>query len=116
MSPVSYTHLDVYKRQEEIERDSNNKIYVVCSTDKYGDNGLISVVILRENSCLLYTSGNYASDEAKEIARLKRELRDAQDALDVLKKADVYKRQVPPISSKIAFFIVCSTFLIVLYS
>ena len=31
--------------------------------------------------------GNYASDEQKEIARLKRELRDAQDALDVLKKA-----------------------------
>ena len=28
-------------------------------------------------------SGNYASDEEKEIARLKRELRDAQDALDV---------------------------------
>lgn len=32
-------------------------------------------------------SGNYSSDEAKEIARLKRELRDTQDALDVLKKA-----------------------------
>ena len=32
-------------------------------------------------------SGNYSSDEPKEIARLKRELRDAQDALDVLKKA-----------------------------
>lgn len=32
-------------------------------------------------------SGNYQSDEAKEIARLKRDLRDAQDALDVLKKA-----------------------------
>ncbi len=32
-------------------------------------------------------SGNYESDEAKEIARLKRELRDARDALDVLKKA-----------------------------
>ena len=32
-------------------------------------------------------SGNYASEEAKEIARLKRELRDAQDALEVLKKA-----------------------------
>ena len=32
-------------------------------------------------------SGNHASDEAKEIARLKRELRDATDALDVLKKA-----------------------------
>lgn len=32
-------------------------------------------------------SGNHASDEEKEIARLKRELRDTQDALDVLKKA-----------------------------
>ena len=32
-------------------------------------------------------SGNYATDEQKEIARLKKELRDAQDALDVLKKA-----------------------------
>lgn len=32
-------------------------------------------------------SGNYASDEEKKIARLKRELHDAQDALDVLKKA-----------------------------
>ena len=32
-------------------------------------------------------SGNYASEEEKKIARLKRELRDAQDALDVLKKA-----------------------------
>jgi len=32
-------------------------------------------------------SGNFASDEQKEIARLQRELRDAQDALDVLKKA-----------------------------
>lgn len=31
-------------------------------------------------------SGNYESDKAKKIARLKRELRDAQDALDVLKK------------------------------
>ena len=28
-------------------------------------------------------SGNYVFDEAKEIARLKRELRDAQDALEV---------------------------------
>ena len=32
-------------------------------------------------------SGNYASEEAKEIARLKCKLRDAQNALDVLKKA-----------------------------
>lgn len=32
-------------------------------------------------------SGNYASDEAKEIGRLQRELRDTKDALEVLKKA-----------------------------
>ncbi len=32
-------------------------------------------------------SGNYTSDEAKEIARLQRELRDTKDALEVLKKA-----------------------------
>ena len=32
-------------------------------------------------------SGNYESDEQKEIARLRRELRDTKDALDVLKKA-----------------------------
>ncbi len=35
-------------------------------------------------------SGNYSSDEQKEIARLKRELRDAQDALDVLKKLSAF--------------------------
>lgn len=32
-------------------------------------------------------SGNYASDEAKKIVRLKREQRNAKDALHVLKKA-----------------------------
>ena len=32
-------------------------------------------------------SGNYASEEAKEIARLQRQLRDTKDALEVLKKA-----------------------------
>ncbi|WP_242941316.1 hypothetical protein [Lacrimispora sphenoides] len=32
-------------------------------------------------------SGNYSSDEEKEIARLKRELSDTRDALDILKKA-----------------------------
>ena len=35
-------------------------------------------------------SVNYASDEAKEIAHLKRALRDAQDALDVLKKQSTF--------------------------
>jgi len=31
--------------------------------------------------------GNFSSDEAKEIARLRKELKDTQDALEVLKKA-----------------------------
>ena len=35
-------------------------------------------------------SGNYASEEAKEIARLQRELRDTKDALEVLKKQSVF--------------------------
>lgn len=32
-------------------------------------------------------SGNFSSDEAKEIARLRKELKDTQGALEVLKKA-----------------------------
>ena len=32
-------------------------------------------------------SGNYSSAQEKEIARLKRELRDSEDALEILKKA-----------------------------
>ena len=32
-------------------------------------------------------SGNFSSDEAKEIARLRKELKNTQDALEVLKKA-----------------------------
>lgn len=43
---------------------------------------------LRENGDIpARGSGNYATEEQKEIARLKRQLRDAEDALDVLKKA-----------------------------
>lgn len=43
----------------------------------------------QENNGTIYSrgSGNYASDEAKEIAKLKKELKDTQDALDILKKA-----------------------------
>jgi transposase len=32
-------------------------------------------------------SGNYSSDAEKEIARLRKELRDKEDALEILKKA-----------------------------
>ena len=45
--------------------------------------------IYHENDASIPTRGrgNYESDEAKEIARLKKELRDTQDALEILKKA-----------------------------
>ena len=39
------------------------------------------------NSLQSRGSGNFASDEAKEIASLKKELKDTKDALDILKKA-----------------------------
>ena len=39
-----YTQAEV----EEIAADNNNAIYVVYSSDKYGDSGLISVIILKE--------------------------------------------------------------------
>lgn len=38
-----YTQAEI----EEIASDSNNAIYVVYSSDKYGDSGLISVIILK---------------------------------------------------------------------
>ena len=48
---------------------------------------VIGGVIPAQDYDFLREHGASASDEQKEIARLKRELRDAQDALDVLKKA-----------------------------
>ena len=39
-------------------------------------------------------SGNYESDEQKEIARLRRELRDTKDALDVLKKSHQHSGKI----------------------
>ena len=39
-----------------------------------------------DNEVIVRGSGNYSSDEAKEIARLRKELKDTQDALDILKK------------------------------
>ena len=40
-----------------------------------------------DNEVIVRGSGNYSSDETKEIARLRKELKDTQDALDILKKA-----------------------------
>ena len=57
-----------------------------CSTDSALKTWLRAA---RENEGSVPTrgSGNYSSDEAKEIARLQRELRDTKDALEILKKA-----------------------------
>jgi transposase len=41
----------------------------------------------KANGIQVRGSGNYSSDEQKEISLLKRELRDTKDALDILKKA-----------------------------
>ncbi|MDF9823848.1 transposase [Breznakia sp. PF5-3] len=40
-----------------------------------------------EGSIATRGSGNYQSDEVKETARLRKELKDTQDALNILKKA-----------------------------
>ena len=40
-----------------------------------------------KNNGTVVSRGNFSSDEAKEIAWLKKELKDTQDALDALKKA-----------------------------
>ena len=40
-----------------------------------------------EGKVVMRGSGNYSSDEAKEIALLKKELKDTKDALEILKKA-----------------------------
>ncbi len=43
-----------------------------------------------ERSVPTHGSGNDISDEAKDIAKLQRELRDTKDALEVLKKQSVF--------------------------
>ena len=40
-----------------------------------------------EDSNLFRGSGNFSSDEAKELTRLKKENRDLKDAVEILKKA-----------------------------
>lgn len=40
----------------------------------------------KDGSVITRVSGNYSSDKDKEIARLKRQLRDAEGAIEVLKK------------------------------
>lgn len=40
-----------------------------------------------ENRDLFRGSGNFSSDDAKELARLKKENKDLKDAVEILKKA-----------------------------
>lgn len=71
------------------------KTHEALSLKKCAENLGVSVVSLRTwlqaaddtGKVTMRGSGNYASDEQKEIARLKRELRDTKDALEILKKA-----------------------------
>ncbi len=41
----------------------------------------------KDGKVVMRGSGNYSSNEAKEIAGLKKELKDTKDALEILKKA-----------------------------
>ncbi len=52
-----------------------------------GLNGENAEILDNDDSIPTRGRGNYESDEAKENARLRRELRDAQDVLEILKKA-----------------------------
>lgn len=57
-----------------------------------------SVDINNDNTSNIFRgSGNYSSDELKELARLKKENRDLKDALEILKKAmNILKRDFNP--------------------
>jgi transposase len=70
---------------------SSGKSLGQAATDlKIGQSTLAKwVTTAKNNDGLVHHrgSGNHSSDAEKEIARLKKELRDSQDALDILKKA-----------------------------
>lgn len=69
---------------------SKKSLREVASDLKVSESGLKKwIVSAKENDGEVNHrgSGNYSSDAEKEIARLKKELRDSQDALEILKKA-----------------------------
>lgn len=82
---------------QEFKQDAVNyrKANSELTTDQCAKNLGISASALRrwtkaqnsEGKVIMRGSGNYSSDEAKEIARLKKELKDTKDALEILKKA-----------------------------
>lgn len=82
---------------EEFKQDAVNYYYSSGKTQeqvavelKIGKSTLSKWVIAAKNNDGIVPhrgSGNNSSDEAKEIARLNKELRDTKDALEILKKA-----------------------------
>lgn len=64
-------------------QDTANHLGVSMSVLKHW----LSSANQNDGTVVSHGSGNYSSDEAKENARLRRQLRDAEDALEVLKKA-----------------------------
>ena len=70
----------------EIEKliDISDPVYTFCEVMDHID---LSRYFVEKGEVPTRGSGNYASEEAKEIAKLQRELRDTKDALEVLKKA-----------------------------
>lgn len=85
-------HFDAEFKQDAVNYyHSSGKSLEQAATDlKIGESTLGKwVAIAKKNNGIVHHrgSGNHASDADKEIARLKKELRDSQDALEILKKA-----------------------------
>ena len=54
--PVSYTHLDVYKRQHQIRAHMASIGCPILGDSKYGNNSANRELKLKYQACLLYTS------------------------------------------------------------
>ena len=86
-SSASSCIIDVYKRQVQYYLDHKELGVRGCAQHLGVGYSTLTKWLkdFRESGDIPVSgSGNYASDEQKEIARLKRELRDAQDALCLL--------------------------------
>lgn len=80
-----------YSKQFKEDAVRYRKDHPELTVQKAAENGINESALknwmkaARENEDSVPTrgTGNYSSDEAKEIARLKRELRDTKDALEI---------------------------------
>ena len=90
--PKTKKHFDQKFKQDAVEYyySSNKTIAEAAKALNVGNSTLAKWITAAKNNngeVEHRGSGNHSSDEAKEIARLKKELRDSKDALDILKKA-----------------------------